>query len=114
MSFTDILFTITYEFFQAASFLVFHNFFSTSQEDQQYSLYAIFMQQPWVDDVGALSHPWVLIAMSESIRNAALPFLKGFLKREKKNATNGNANGNVKLGNSSQLAPNMKITQIRV
>jgi hypothetical protein len=51
------------------------------QIDQQYGLYIIYLQQPWVDDVNAVSHPWVLIAMSESIRNAALPFLKGIFKQ---------------------------------
>jgi hypothetical protein len=51
-------------------------------DQQQYVLYVLYLQQPWVDDVGAVSHPWVLIAMCKSIRNAALPCLKGIFKRK--------------------------------
>jgi len=46
--------------------------------ETKYALYTIYLQQPWVDDVGSVSHPWVLILMCESIRSAALPFLKDF------------------------------------
>jgi hypothetical protein len=46
--------------------------------DHQYGLYIIYLQQPWVDDVGAITQPWLLIVISKSIRNAALPFLRNF------------------------------------
>jgi hypothetical protein len=36
----------------------------------------MYLQQPWMDDVMAITQPWLLIAISKTIRNAALPFLQ--------------------------------------
>jgi hypothetical protein len=62
--------------FKAVNFMLRNNLLNQQTDQQQYGLYILFLQQPWVDDVGAVSHPWVLIAISKSIRNATLPFLK--------------------------------------
>jgi hypothetical protein len=62
--------------FQTAYFIIRNNLLNLQKEQQEYGLYIAFLQLPWVDDVGAVSHPWVLIAISKSLRNATLPFLK--------------------------------------
>ena len=54
-----------------------------SGSDQDYAFNLLYMYQPLVDDIGSVSHPWVLIAMSGQIRNAALPFWKGLFKKSK-------------------------------
>jgi hypothetical protein len=66
--------------FQAANVIIRNNLLQLPTDQQQYGLYIIYLQQPWVDDVMAMTQPWLLIAMCESIRNAALPFLKDIFK----------------------------------
>jgi hypothetical protein len=63
--------------------IVRNNLLNLSPATTEYALYVIYLQQPWVDDVGSVSHPWIIILMSTSIRNAALPFLKNIFKKKK-------------------------------